>query len=139
MTMCRVLVVDGDADAAELLCELIGRLGHDCRFTGSSTDALREAAGFLPDVVIMDLGSPYTTGLDLARALRDLLAGRRLYLAALTAWDHLDVLSATRQAGFHFHALKPAGVDLLSSIMRCAAEAPADPRDHAGRPVDTGG
>lgn len=127
MTKHRVLVVDDYPDSAETTCTLLAMLGHECRFAVCAKDALTEAARFTPDVAILDLGLPDLSGYELARELRKQLAGKPLYLAAVTGWGQPEDRARALAAGFDQHILKPADRAKLSKIMELADQAQAGP------------
>lgn len=120
MAKHRVLVVDDYPDSAETTCTLLALLGHECRFAVCGRDALAEAARFEPDVAILDIGLPDVSGFDLARELRKQLAGRPLYLAAVTGWGQPEDRARAFAAGFDQHFLKPADRATLAVIMELA-------------------
>lgn len=70
--MASVLVVEDEADVAELLCELLASYGHAVRHVTDGRAALESVtAGPRPDVVITDMMLPGgLTGVGLARELR---------------------------------------------------------------------
>ena len=124
MTKHRVLIVDDYPDAAESACTLLSLLGHECRFATCGKDALLEAARFSPDVAILDIGLPDVSGFDLARELRHQLAGKPLYLAAVTGWGQPEDRVKAFAAGFDYHVLKPADRSKLTLIMELADKQP---------------
>ena len=117
----RVLIVDDYPDAAEAACMLLTLLGHDCRFVTCGEDALREAAAFGPDVVILDLGLPDLSGLEVARLLRQRV-GNTIYLAALTCWGQAEDRIKALAAGFDHHLLKPADRQKLAHVIELAEQ-----------------
>jgi CheY-like chemotaxis protein len=123
MAKHRVLVVDDYPDSAETTCALLSLLGHDCRFAVCALDALAEAATFVPDVGILDIGLPDLSGFELARRLRSQFHGRPLYLAAVTGWGQPEDRANAFAAGFDHHVLKPADRGKLALIMDLAARA----------------
>ena len=118
----RVLIVDDYPDAGEAACMLLSQLGHDCRFATCGEDALREASKFDPDVAILDIGLPDLSGFELARRLREQLAGHPIFLAALTGWGQAEDRVKALAAGFDHHVLKPADQRKLIHIMDLADE-----------------
>jgi DNA-binding response OmpR family regulator len=66
----RVLVVEDDGDIADVLQRSLRLEGYDVRIAGDGLAALDEAHGFLPDLVILDLGLPRLDGIEVARELR---------------------------------------------------------------------
>ena len=66
----RVLVVEDDEEIAQALQRSLRLEGYDVRTAADGNSALRESAGFVPDLVILDLGLPGLDGIDVARTLR---------------------------------------------------------------------
>lgn len=115
----RVLIVDDYPDAAEATCMLFTRLGHLCRCAINGAHALDEAAAFLPDIAILDIGLPDLSGYDVARTLRQ-RHGAGLYLAALTGWGQPEDRRRAIDAGFDQHIVKPATAKVLCELIAAA-------------------
>lgn len=82
----RILVVDDNDDAAELLALMLEQAGYVTQVVHDGPAALDRVESWTPDIAILDIGLPGMSGYDLARALR---ADRRfagMALIALTGW-----------------------------------------------------
>ncbi|HET6999317.1 MAG TPA: response regulator transcription factor [Solirubrobacterales bacterium] len=66
----RVLVVEDDADIADVLRRSLRNEGYEVRTSADGIDALDVAAGFVPDLVVLDLGLPRLDGIEVCRRLR---------------------------------------------------------------------
>src|ERR1700754_1266580 len=66
----RVLVVEDDADIADVLRRSLRNEGYEVRTSADGTEALDVAAGFVPDLVVLDLGLPGMDGVEVCRRLR---------------------------------------------------------------------
>jgi DNA-binding response OmpR family regulator len=66
----RVLVVEDDEDIADVLRRSLRNEGYDVRTSADGIDALDIAAGFVPDLVVLDLGLPRLDGIEVCRRLR---------------------------------------------------------------------
>ncbi|HEY5054209.1 MAG TPA: response regulator transcription factor [Solirubrobacterales bacterium] len=66
----RVLVVEDDADIADVLRRSLRNEGYDVRTSADGVEALDVAAGFVPDLVVLDLGLPRLDGVEVCRQLR---------------------------------------------------------------------
>src|SRR6478609_2775832 len=66
----RVLVVEDDADIADVLRRSLRNEGYEVRTSADGVDALDVAAGFFPDLVVLDLGLPRLDGIEVCRRLR---------------------------------------------------------------------
>jgi DNA-binding response OmpR family regulator len=66
----RVLVVEDDAEIADVLRRTLRQEGHDVRSAADGVAALEVAEDFVPDLVILDLGLPKLDGVEVCRRLR---------------------------------------------------------------------
>src|SRR6478672_6837323 len=69
-TDARVLVVEDDAEIADVLRRSLRNEGYEVRTSADGIDALDVAAGFVPDLVVLDLGLPRLDGVEVCRRLR---------------------------------------------------------------------
>jgi CheY-like chemotaxis protein len=96
---------------------LLGLDGHEVRVAHSGERALETAAGFLPDVVVLDIGLPGVSGYDVARQLRGRPEGARVLLIALTGYGGPEVAVRVKAAGFDHHLVKPAVPAQLTALI----------------------
>jgi signal transduction histidine kinase/ActR/RegA family two-component response regulator len=121
----RVLVVDDNADAVEMLSMLVELQGHTTGRAHSGPEALEMAETFRPDVVFLDIGLPGMDGYQVARELRHRVSGGSLLLIALTGWGSDEDQQRSREAGFDHHLTKPADPDAIASLLSRVSQ-----RDH---------
>jgi CheY-like chemotaxis protein len=112
----RVLVVDDNEEAAEMLSMAVEMLGNEVRTARDGIEAVELAGQFRPNVVLMDIGMPRMNGYDAARRIREQPWGKDMLLVALTGWGQEDDKRKTREAGFDRHLVKPAGTAALEVI-----------------------
>ncbi len=113
----KVLVVDDNADLVEMLAIVVGALGHDVRKAVDGPGALLAAKTYRPDVVLLDLGLPGLSGLDVARELRRHPDTAHARLVALTGWGQAEDRRETREAGFDDHLTKPTDPGTLERLL----------------------
>jgi signal transduction histidine kinase/ActR/RegA family two-component response regulator len=129
----RILVIEDNRDAAEMLCELLGMGGHRVEAAHSGPAGLEAARRFAPEVVLCDIGLPRMDGYAVGRRLRadPLTCGARL--VALTGYGQEDDRLRSREAGFDLHLVKPVGPDVLQRLLaRWVEERPPGPAEAAG-------
>lgn len=107
----KILVVDDNSDACEMLRSALVHAGHAVAVAGNGPDAIAIAAGFLPDIGVLDIGLPGMNGYELARRLRGLHSGIRLI--ALTGYSQAGDVAAAAAAGFDAHCAKPVTTTVL--------------------------
>ncbi len=112
----RILVVDDNVDAADILAELLGIDGHDVVVAYSGTTALERAAQFTPQVVFLDIGLPDLSGYQVAEGMRKLPGMERAMLIALTGYGQLRDRDLALGAGFDEHVVKPIDFDKIASL-----------------------
>ena len=59
---CRVVVIDDNRDAAELMAMLVQEMGGECRAAYDGESGLREVLAHRPDVVLLDIAMPGVDG-----------------------------------------------------------------------------
>lgn len=121
----RVLIVDDNDDAADMLSVMLSGWGHDARAAYGSTAALELAEVFRPEIVLLDLGLPVMDGYGVAERLRARPWAADLKLYAVTGRGQDDDRERTRAAGFREHFVKPVSPDILRDAL--AQEKPRDP------------
>jgi len=107
----RILIVDDNADAAEMLRVALGDAGHVVATAQSGAEALITARDVRPDVGVLDIGLPGMDGYELARRLRQMNAEIRLI--ALTGYGQTSDIEAAARAGFDAHFAKPVPIESL--------------------------
>ena len=116
----RVLIVDDDDDAREMMGELLDAMGHDTVKASSADEALEHVQRGSLDLALIDLGLPGIDGCEIARRIRRTVAGAGMRLVALTGYSD----EATRQnavdAGFDDFVVKPAYPATIEAVVNAA-------------------
>jgi len=112
----RVLVVDDNRDAAEMLSQLLARAGHQVEIAVDASQALSAADAFRPQIAILDIGLPVMDGYALGRELRARLSSAPI-LIALTGYGHERDQRRSEEAGFASHLVKPVDARRLIDIV----------------------
>jgi CheY-like chemotaxis protein len=120
-----VLVVEDNADAREVLIQLLAMDGHQVEGAASGRQALDLALRHRLDVALVDIGLPDMSGYDVARALRA-AGGPRVHLVALTGYGQPADRQRARDAGFDAHLVKPVDPDELARVLAAARPVPRD-------------
>ena len=119
----RVLVVDDELDARELIAEILSNAGVKVRTAASAVEALREMDSFAPDILVCDVGMPGTDGFALMQRIRALPPerGGRVRAAAVTAYARGEDRRRALAVGFNLHLSKPVDpTELIVSVARLA-------------------
>jgi CheY-like chemotaxis protein/anti-sigma regulatory factor (Ser/Thr protein kinase) len=124
----RILLVDDDADARDMLGLVLRQHGARVSEAASAEDAVAAFRAEVPDVLVSDIGLPDTDGYGLIRELRALTVphAQETVAVALTGWARSEDRSAALEAGFQAHVVKPVDprelVALLARLVHGAPE-----------------
>jgi CheY-like chemotaxis protein len=113
----RVLVVDDNEDAADLLGAALETYGYETRVAYDAPSGLQAAAEFEPDVAVLDIGLPVMDGYELARRFRSDPRLAQARLIALTGYGQAADKERARAAGFDAHLVKPIGPDEVAAAL----------------------
>ena len=100
----RVLVVEDDAEIAEVLRRSLRLDGYEVRLAGDGVAALEESPVFEPDAVVLDLGLPRLDGVEVCRRLRE---ESDVPILMLTARDAVDARVEGLDSGADDYLVKP--------------------------------
>jgi signal transduction histidine kinase len=113
-----LLLVEDDAVVAEVVCGLLGRLGHRVVHAPHGLAALAELEIARFDLALLDLDLPGIDGLALARLIRG--KGLAMPLVALTARADAEAEPAARAAGMDGFLRKPVTAEILAEAIASA-------------------
>lgn len=113
----RVLIVDDNQDAADMLASLLDLNGHIVRVAYRGRAALDLADTFKPQVVLLDVGMPELDGHEVARRLRAMPGADTMTLVAITGWGSSDDRQRTAAAGFDHHLTKPVDLQQVLALV----------------------
>jgi signal transduction histidine kinase len=113
----RVLVVDDNRDAADLLADVIRRWSGSAVVAYDGPTALEHARETRFDVALVDIGLPQMSGLELARQLRSLPGSNDLQIIAVTGFGEPSDRERSLEAGMDAHLVKPISMLDLRKIL----------------------
>ncbi len=122
----RILVVDDEQDARDLVAEALTALGARVQVAATAADALERLQLEPPHVLVSDIGMPVEDGYALIRRVRALPAqvGGDVPAIALTAYARAEDVAAAHDAGFQLHVAKPVRLaHLVDAIRGCVRPA----------------
>lgn len=124
-----VLVVDDCRDSADGLAMLLQMMGHDVQTANDGEAAIKAAAEFKPEVVLLDIGMPNMDGYEACRRIREQPGGSEMFLIAVTGWSQGDDRRRTEEAGFDYHLVKPVDPKALVEFLAARANLPRTAHD----------
>jgi CheY-like chemotaxis protein len=112
-----ILIVDDNADAADMLAVYLGSVGHRLHVAYEGRRGLALAQEVAPDVLLLDIGLPDIDGYQLARRMRALPQTAHATLIALTGYGQDADRKRSIAAGFDHHLTKPVDVAALLRLL----------------------
>ena len=110
-----VLVIEDDADFARILFDLAHEMQYRCLVAHSAADGLQAADEFLPDAILLDLGLPDGSGMDVLQKLKNNPRARHIPVHIVSANDRAE---AALQLGAIGYVIKPATRDRLKQVFQ---------------------
>jgi len=122
----RILVVDDEADSAELIQFNLSRAGFEVAVASNAATALQYSMVSLPDLIVLDLLLPDADGFAVCELLRKDPRTARIPVLMLTAFSSRDAQEIGIEAGASDYLVKPFSPRLLVLRIRQLFEQQAD-------------
>jgi PAS domain S-box-containing protein len=114
----RILIVDDNLDAANTLAMVLRMDGHEVDSVHDGLQVVAKAREFRPQVILLDLGLPGLSGLEVARQLRASTDLNGVTLIALTGYGQEEDRRLTHATGFDHHMVKPVDLEQINALIR---------------------
>jgi len=116
----RVLVVDDDPLAGELICEILRTAGMEASFLTSSTEAAELLKREKYHAVFLDMRMPPPDGVELARQIRASRVNASTVIVMITGEEERTLMKRAFEAGVEFFLFKPVARNKLLKLIRVA-------------------
>lgn len=113
--MAKVLVVDDDRSVLRLVQKALADSPMEVLAVETAEQGMETLRRENPDVLLLDIQLPETTGIELARQIRDYDA--RLPVIFITVTDDSGVAIEAMKLGAYEYALKPLGVEQIQDLV----------------------
>jgi signal transduction histidine kinase/ActR/RegA family two-component response regulator len=117
----RVLVVDDEPDARQLIRLVLTKCEAEVAVASNVSEARELIESFQPHVILSDVGMPGEDGYDLIRDVRARHSAKELPAAALTAFARVEDRKRALRAGFQTHVSKPVDPEELTAVIASLA------------------
>jgi PAS domain S-box-containing protein len=114
----RVLLVDDNVDAMEMMAFLLAEMGYEAHTTADASGIVELALERRPDVIVLDIGLPNLDGYEVARMIKRHPALQAIRLVAHTGYGSPEDRRKAQEAGFDAHLVKPAELDDLERALQ---------------------
>ena len=115
----RILIIEGDAAFAKILCELAHDAGFECHVTHTASDGLAAAVSYAPSGIVLDLNLADRSGLGVLDQLKHDPRTRHIPVHVLSPDDHAQEALALGAAGY---ALKPVQREQIIGAFQALAD-----------------
>lgn len=116
-TALRILIVDDNRDAADMLAMLLQLRGHETHTAYDGVEAIEATTRLQPDLVLLDIGLPRLNGHEAGRRIREQHKRGRPVLVALSGWGRDEDRRRSEEAGFDAHLVKPVDEIALRKML----------------------
>ena len=125
-----ILVVEDDAQFRKLLQQNLANNGYEVRSAANAAEGLQILEQHIPNVIVLDIGLPGMSGLDLCRSIKTKDHLKRIPVVFLTGRESLDEFKACREAGGVFCASKTNGLENMIAVVNtlCSVQKTSDPQ-----------
>ena len=114
----RVLLVDDNVDAMEMMGFLLAEMGYQPHTTADAGEIETLALRHKPQVIVLDIGLPGVDGYQVARRIKANPALAHIRLVAHTGYGSPEDRRRAQEAGFDAHLVKPAELSDLEAALR---------------------
>jgi len=118
----RVLVIEDCADTAESLAWLLGMWGHQVCVAHHGAGGLTMARAFHPQVVLLDVGLPDMSGLEVARQLHAENSAGQMRVVATSGFPPDYFGEELARAGIDQYLAKPYAAAALARLLTARGE-----------------
>ncbi len=115
--LCRVLIIDDNADLAEATSMMLTICGFNTSTAYTGSRALEKARTFRPDIILLDIGLPDMDGYEVASSIRRDCGLATTLFIAVSAHDPDSRAPYAREARFDHYLVKPVELDLLLRLL----------------------
>ena len=116
-TGLRILVVDDNRDAADMLTMFLQLSGHETHTAYDGLEAIEATTRLQPDLVLLDIGLPHLNGFEAGRRIREQHKTGPPVLVALSGWGQDEDRRRSEEAGFDAHLVKPVDEIALRRLL----------------------
>ena len=92
-------------------------MGYETGTAYDGLEAVRTAAEFRPDAIVLDIGLPKLNGYEAARRIREQPWGQGIMLIALSGWGQDEDKRRALEAGFDRHETKPVEATAIHELL----------------------
>jgi CheY-like chemotaxis protein len=109
----RILVVEDVDDSRQILTIVLRSFGYESIEAINGAEAVAKALSEKPDLILLDLGLPDISGIDVAKTIKENPITANIPIIAYTAWTTNEWMEAATRAGISDYLVKPFPMKLM--------------------------
>ncbi|MBW2689972.1 MAG: sigma-54-dependent Fis family transcriptional regulator [Deltaproteobacteria bacterium] len=121
--MAHILVVDDDERICKVFNEFLSGEGHEPEIASNAAEALESVRAGRPDLVLMDVRMPGTSGLEALQMIRQVDSD--IHVVIMTAYGTSQTSIEAMRLGAYDYLIKPLDLHELKKVINSALEARA--------------
>lgn len=123
LVQCKLLVVDDEEKITKLLAQHFSLNGYEVRIAYGGDEALATASEFHPNVVLLDLMMPMTSGVNTLKGLKQLTPTPKVLM--VSAIDQEQIIKDVLRLGADHYVCKPINFNELDQLVETLSAAPS--------------
>lgn len=109
----KILLIEDHADVRRVLSLALRRLGYETAEAGDAVVGIEMSVAEHPDLILMDISLPDSSGLQTARKIKENPKTTRIPIVACSGWQNEEIMAQAADAGIAEFLLKPISLDAL--------------------------
>lgn len=118
----RIVLVEDEADAREMLTDLLELDGHTVWPAEDGEKGVQAILEHRPDIALVDIALPGISGHEVAKEVRKTVSSEEVCLVALTGFGRPSDRKAVLKAGFDEHLVKPVRTEELERVLHLSEQ-----------------
>lgn len=111
----KILMVDDELDACEVISYFLGRRGYDVITTNSAEEALSKLSTEKPELILLDILMPGMDGIECLRKIREI--NKEVPVIMVTCITNIDTAKQAMELGATDYLTKPLGYNALETAI----------------------
>jgi CheY-like chemotaxis protein len=113
----KILIIDDQADVRRVLTITLRHLGYETCEASDSAAGIRMSLMENPDLIVMDLSLPDSSGLETAKTIKENSRTSHIPIVACSGWKSDEILAQAKEAGIVEFLFKPISPELLAAVI----------------------
>jgi CheY-like chemotaxis protein len=117
ITRKKILIIDDDPDVRRVLTITLRHLGYETHEASDGCTGIRMSLAENPDLILMDLSLPDSSGLETARRIKENSKTSQTPIVACSGWQNDEIVAQAAEAGIIEFLAKPISPELLAQVI----------------------